>query len=138
MYVSFFVKQNSKVSIDIETLKHKSEFIINILSLAPMLLITTNGIEHLLKVFSLISGLISLKQLVNGENSKTKYYLHAIFLSSMLVSIYNNDILKTFLPFIYLYYVIHSLLLLNNNIINLNDFMTEALAIHLLFFFTKK
>lgn len=136
-YISFFIKQNNKVIVDVPRFKNQSDIIIHASSLAPMLLITSNGIEHVLKILSIISGMISLKKIIMGQNSKLKSYLHAIFISSLLVAIYNNNYLKLYLPFVYLYYIAQSLLLLNNNVIDLNDFVTECLLVHLLFFFTK-
>ena len=136
-YVAFFVKKNESINnLEIEKFKLSKTTLYGLL-LLPLLFITKNGIEHISKILSVVFGLISLTKIIKAESPGYREYIHSITLSSMLVSIYNNSLLKSNVIPSYIYYMLCSLLMTSNNVSNLSNIVSESLLIHLIFFFTK-
>lgn len=136
-YVAFFVKQEKSLDkIHIESLK-VTKYVLYGALLLPLLLVSSNGIEHTLKIMSVICGLISLKNIIQAEKPIIQEYIHPITISSILVSIYNQPILKENVLFVYLYYIGTILVSTSNDVTTLSKITYESALAHLLFFFTK-
>ena len=136
-YVAFFLKQEKSIeNLKVDALKvppHVSYCLL----LLPLITITRNGVEHLVKIISVVFGVISLSKIVKAEKPQIKEYLHPLTLGSILVSIYNQDILKKNVVGAYLYYILSVLLATTNETSNLSKIIYECCLVHLVFFFTK-
>lgn len=137
-YIAFFVSKQSKVYLTIKQFENFNEYIIFMISLLPVFFVhNMNGVDHIFRILSFCSGYISLKNIINGEKSKIKDYIHSVFLTGMLVSIYNNSILRKYTLLLYVLYATYIALLTSNKLQDLSTLMNDSILTHLIFFFTK-
>jgi len=138
-YIALFVTIKSKTSIHVKAFQNFNKYIILLISVLPSIFVyDINGLDHLFRMLSFCSGYISLKTILNGKSSNVKDYIHPIFLSGMLVSIYNSSVLRKYTFVLYITYFIYAILLTSNNISDLSTLLNDSILTHLIFFFTKQ
>lgn len=136
-YIAFFLKQDKSIdNLNVDTLK-VSNHVLYVVLLLPLLSITGKGVEHLLKIISITFGIISISNIVKAEKSQIKEYIHPLTLGGLLVSIYNQNILKNNIIGVYVYYIFSVIIATTNETSNLSKIVYECALIHLIFFFTK-
>jgi hypothetical protein len=137
-YIALFVSKNSEVSLKIKAFENLNQYIIYIITILPIFFVqNVNGIDQVFRILSFCFGYISVKSITEGEKATIQEYIHPVFLTGILVSIYNNSILRKYVLLVYLIYFIYLALLTSNSISKVPTIINDSILTHLIFFFTK-
>ena len=135
-YIALFITLNNEIKVSLDTTMIHDN-ILYVLQLLPAIAALYYDNNHLFKILAYCYGFISLLHIVKGANSHIKDYMHVTLLASILVNIYNIDIVKNYMILAYFYYFSSVVLSLSKKQNAVSTVLTEFLISHLVFFFTK-